>query len=84
MVQVDDAALETAVLNDMEVPLIDLNGLDLAPRQLNLRGATYTFVRSYPLKGYAAVAPADIAPIIASGRSVLMAERGTRLYLYEA
>jgi hypothetical protein len=84
MVELDEMALESVALDGMEVPLVDLNFLNVPPRQLGLNGTTYTYVRSYPLKGYAAVAPTEISELLTAGRHVLMAERGGRFYLYQA
>jgi hypothetical protein len=84
MIEIDASDLETMDLDGLQLPLANLNHLDLAPRQLQVQGKIFTYVQSYPLKGYSAVAPRDVQAILQRGGSVLFAERGPRLYLYQA
>lgn len=83
MLELDPSALESLILDGLEVPLADLTDLDVAPARLRLGGKVYQYIKSYPAKGYTAVAPYDIGPLLAQGKEVLLVNRGERYYLYQ-
>lgn len=82
MLEVDPGTLNVLAFDGLQVPVADLSDLDVAPLRLLLHGKVYHYVKSYPRKGYAAVAPRDIYPLLDEGKEVLMVERGERYYLY--
>ena len=83
MHELDPASVEMLRFDGFEVPSVNLNDLEIVPRHLGLSGRVFEYVKSYPHRGYAAIAPRDIDSLLTAGKDLLMVERGERYYLYQ-
>ncbi len=81
---VDRSRVGTLELGRMTVPYVDLEDEPFVSSHLRVGDAEYTYSRSFPIKGHGAVMPDVVSELLAAGRSVLVAERRERYYLYLA
>jgi hypothetical protein len=70
------------VVDDLELPLLRLNDIDVPATLLRVNMRDFQYDRSYPIKGYGAIMPAYVLEQVAAGRKPLVVERLTRYYLY--
>lgn len=84
MLVVDRSRVGTLELGGMTVPFVDLEDEPFVSSQLRVGDTEYTYSRSFPIKGHGAVMPGVVSELLAAGRSVLVAERRERYYLYLA
>jgi len=64
------------------VPLIQMTGEDLPDTEVRVGDESYTYERSYNVKGYSAVMPRRVRELMSEGKKPLVIERPTRYYLY--
>ena len=82
MQEFDDVELEPFAVDNLTLPLLRLNDIDLPTTLIKVGGQLYQYDRSYPFKGYGAVMPRYVMEQIAAGRKPLVVERVDRYYLY--
>jgi hypothetical protein len=80
----DDLELEPLSVENLTLPLLRLNDIDLPATLITVGGDEYQYDRSYPIKGYGAIMPPYVSEQIAAGRKPLVVERLNRYYLYFA
>jgi hypothetical protein len=66
----------------MIVPLVQMTGEELPEVELNVGDRTYTYERSYNIKGHSAIMPQRVRELMSEGKKPLVIERPTRYYLY--
>jgi hypothetical protein len=84
VLDIDRSLIEQLDLGAFEVPLVDMDGFDQVSSHLQLDGTLYSYDRSFPVQGHSAVMPDAVGEVLATGRKVLVAERGERYLLYLA
>jgi hypothetical protein len=82
--EIDRALIGTLDLAGDEVPYVDLEHWPFIGAKLAVDGTEYTYVRSFIIQGHSAVMPAAVAELKAQGKSILVAERKDRYYVYVA
>jgi hypothetical protein len=82
--EIPDTQVETVIIGDYRVPLVDLDREEFVGSKLVVHQTEYTYVRTYPVKGHSAVMPEAIAELLEQGKKVIVAERNERYYVYTA
>lgn len=80
----DGSALGSLDLGPVTVPYVDLVNAPYVHKRIEVGGTEYVWERTFPVKGGSAVMPAVVSELLASGKKLLVAERGERYYVYLA
>jgi hypothetical protein len=82
MQEFDDRELEPFAVDNLTLPLLRLNDIDLPETLIKVGDQEYQYDRSYPFKGYGAIMPGYVIEQMNAGRKPLVVERLDRYYLY--
>ena len=81
---IDRSRIGTLELEGMNVPYVDLEEEAFVPSNLRVGDSEYAYSRTFPIRGHSAVMPGAVSEVLAAGRTVLVAERSERYYVYLA
>ena len=85
MPEFEESLIEVFPMDGLMVPVIRLTLEDLPPHsEILVGGKSYKYDRSYPDKGYSAVLPAYLREQMGAGKTPLLIERPSRLFVYFA
>jgi hypothetical protein len=80
-----EADLDAITLDSgITLPLVRMTTGGLPEIEIALGEQSYTYDRSYNIKGSSAIMPKYVAELLSAGKKPLVIERPTRYYLYVA
>ena len=69
-------------LEEIVVPVLNLNGAATVDWKLRFQRRDYAYNSSIPIKGYGATLPGRVREALDEGHQALLVERADRYYLY--
>ncbi len=82
--EIDRSLIGTLDVGTQNVSYVHLATTPTISARLSVSGTEYTYQQSVPILGHSAVMPDIVSEAIADGRSVLIAERDGRYFVYLA
>lgn len=80
--EIDRSQIGTLDIGTQHVSYVQLQGTLAIGARLSVNGTEYTYQQSVPVLGHSAVMPDIVDEATAEGRTVLIAERDDRYYVY--